>query len=225
MRALTGAGGAQLVPKSIKGTFGSSCKVKTSDGKWELKLNDGTSTLQVALNDTFSNCPLTLTAISVQVGSQIPTVDYTVSPPIALNNAYATAPLLNPVNDARAMNDTLRKLGFTVLVAENQNRKGLSETMLAFDRMIEKGDTAFFFFAGHGFEIGGENYLLPTDVPSATVQLTCWLTSFVEPSAYLPTAANCCVVPLAIVGFLGVSDSDVSVAAVMSIWVETRWLP
>ena len=92
VRALTGAGGAQLVPKSIKGTFGSSCKVKTSDGKWELKLNDGTSTLQVALNDTFSNCPLTLTAISVQVGSQIPTVDYTVSPPIALNNAYATAP-------------------------------------------------------------------------------------------------------------------------------------
>ena len=67
------------------------------------------------------------------------------------------------------MNDTLKKLGFTVLVAENQNRKGLSETLLAFDRMIEKGDTAFFFFAGHGFEIGGENYLLPTDVPSATV--------------------------------------------------------
>lgn len=86
------------------------------------------------------------------------------------NDRYANIPSLKKaVNDARAMNDTLRKLGFTVLVAENQNRKGLSETMLAFDRMIEKGDTAFFFFAGHGFEIGGENYLLPTDVPSATV--------------------------------------------------------
>lgn len=86
------------------------------------------------------------------------------------NDHYANIPpLKKAVNDARAMNDTLRKLGFTVLVAENQNRKGLSETMLAFDRMIEKGDTAFFFFAGHGFEIGGENYLLPTDVPAATV--------------------------------------------------------
>ena len=86
------------------------------------------------------------------------------------NDSYSNIPSLKKaVNDARAMNDTLRKLGFTVLVAENQNRKGLSETMLAFDRMIEKGDTAFFFFAGHGFEIGGENYLLPTDVPSATV--------------------------------------------------------
>jgi hypothetical protein len=86
------------------------------------------------------------------------------------NDQYSNIPQLRKaVNDARTMNDTLKKLGFTVLVAENQNRKGLSETLLAFDRMIEKGDTAFFFFAGHGFEIGGENYLLPTDVPAATV--------------------------------------------------------
>ncbi|MDQ8731551.1 caspase family protein [Bradyrhizobium sp. LHD-71] len=86
------------------------------------------------------------------------------------NDHYANIPeLKKAVNDAHTMNDTLKKLGFTVLVAENQNRKGLSETLLAFDRMIEKGDTAFFFFAGHGFEIGGENYLLPIDVSSATV--------------------------------------------------------
>lgn len=86
------------------------------------------------------------------------------------NDQYSNIPQLKKaVNDARTMSDTLKKLGFAVLVAENQNRKGLSETLLAFDRMIEKGDTAFFFFAGHGFEIGGENYLLPTDVPSATV--------------------------------------------------------
>ena len=86
------------------------------------------------------------------------------------NDQYSNIPQLRKaVNDARTMSETLKKLGFAVLTAENQNRKGLSETLLAFDRMIEKGDTAFFFFAGHGFEIGGENYLLPTDVPSATV--------------------------------------------------------
>jgi hypothetical protein len=86
------------------------------------------------------------------------------------NDQYSNIPQLRKaVNDARTMSDTLKKLGFAVLTAENQNRKGLSETLLAFDRMIEKGDTAFFFFAGHGFEIGGENYLLPTDVPSASV--------------------------------------------------------
>src|SRR5690349_10203835 len=50
------------------------------------------------------------------------------------NDQYNNIPQLKKaVNDARTMNDTLKKLGFTVLVAENQNRKGLSETLLAFD--------------------------------------------------------------------------------------------
>ena len=85
------------------------------------------------------------------------------------NDNYRNIPQLKKaVNDARTMGDTLKKLGFSVLVAENLNRTGLTETLLTFDRMIEKGDTAFFFFSGHGFEIGGDNYLLPTDVASAT---------------------------------------------------------
>ncbi|TYL92209.1 caspase family protein [Bradyrhizobium rifense] len=85
------------------------------------------------------------------------------------NNDYKNVPkLLKAVNDARTMGDTLKQLGFTVMVAENQNRQQFSETLLAFDRAIEPGDTAFFFYAGHGFEIAGQNYLLPTDVPAAT---------------------------------------------------------
>ena len=41
----------------------------------------------------------------------------------------------------------------------------MSEALLAFDKAIEPGDIALFFFAGHGFEIRGQNYLLPTDIP------------------------------------------------------------
>jgi hypothetical protein len=85
------------------------------------------------------------------------------------NNDYRNVPKLQKaVNDARTMGDTLKALGFTVMVAENQNRQGFSETLLAFDRAVDAGDTAFFFFAGHGFEIAGQNFLLPTDVPAAT---------------------------------------------------------
>ncbi|WP_456621146.1 caspase family protein [Bradyrhizobium sp. P5_C12] len=85
------------------------------------------------------------------------------------NNDYKNVPkLLKAVNDARTMGDTLKQLGFSVMVAENQSRQQFSETLLAFDRAIEPGDTAFFFYAGHGFEIAGQNYLLPTDVPAAT---------------------------------------------------------
>src|SRR5258708_34104987 len=66
------------------------------------------------------------------------------------------------------MGDTLKQLGFSVMVAENQARQAFSETLLAFDKAVEPGDTAFFFYAGHGFEIAGQNFLLPTDVPAAT---------------------------------------------------------
>ena len=85
------------------------------------------------------------------------------------NNDYRNVPKLQKaVNDARTMGDTLRQLGFSVMVAENQTRQAFGQTLLAFDQQIEPGDTAFFFYAGHGFEIAGQNYLLPTDVPAAT---------------------------------------------------------
>src|ERR1700704_3639186 len=84
------------------------------------------------------------------------------------NNDYKNVPKLQKaVNDARTMGDTLKQLGFSVMVAENQNRQAFSQTLLAFDKAVDAGDTAFFFYAGHGFEIAGQNFLLPTDVPAA----------------------------------------------------------
>src|SRR6202167_1501973 len=84
------------------------------------------------------------------------------------NNDYKNVPKLQKaVNDARTMGDTLKQLGFSVMVAENQTQQAFSQTLLAFDAAVGPGDTAFFFYAGHGFEIAGQNFLLPTDVPAA----------------------------------------------------------
>ena len=58
------------------------------------------------------------------------------------NNDYRNVPKLQKaVNDARTMGDTLKQLGFTVMVAENQNRQAFSQTLLAFDRAVDAGDT------------------------------------------------------------------------------------
>src|ERR1700744_1032503 len=85
------------------------------------------------------------------------------------NNDYKNVPRLQKaVNDARTMGETLKQLGFSVMLAENQTRQAFSQTLLAFDQAVEPGDTAFFFYAGHGFEIAGQNFLLPIDVPAAT---------------------------------------------------------
>src|SRR6185437_904766 len=85
------------------------------------------------------------------------------------NNDYRNvSKLQKAVNDARTMGEALKQLGFSVMVAENQSRAQFAQSLLAFDNAVGPGDTAFFFYAGHGFEIAGQNYLLPTDVPAAT---------------------------------------------------------
>jgi len=85
------------------------------------------------------------------------------------NDLYQNVPALSKaVTDASAIASALRKLDFIVTVTENQSRRAMSEALLSFDSKIEQGDTVFFFYAGHGFEIHGRNYLLPIDIPAAT---------------------------------------------------------
>lgn len=76
-------------------------------------------------------------------------------------------PLKKAGNDAERLAKTLTGLGFQVISATNQDRRGMSDSLTRFERALGQGDTAFFFFAGHGFQIKGENYLLPTDMPMA----------------------------------------------------------
>ncbi|NJN05764.1 MAG: hypothetical protein HC814_04480 [Rhodobacteraceae bacterium] len=84
------------------------------------------------------------------------------------NDAYVNiAPLKKAANDAAAIADTLESLGFQVTRAQDVTRRDMNRTIQQFVAGIEKGDTAMFFYAGHGVEIDGQNYLLPVDVPDA----------------------------------------------------------
>ena len=73
------------------------------------------------------------------------------------------------VSDARAMGKALHALGFEVTVEENLARLAFTRAWQKFLNRLEPGDTAALFFAGHGVEIGGLNYLLPRDVPKVVV--------------------------------------------------------
>ncbi|MEC9367410.1 MAG: caspase family protein [Pseudomonadota bacterium] len=84
------------------------------------------------------------------------------------NDAYENVPkLLKARNDAGAMAEALTKMGFDVISAQDVGRRAMSRALVEFENKIESGDTAFMFFAGHGFAIEGVNYLLPVDVPVA----------------------------------------------------------
>ena len=111
---------------------------------------------------------LAILALGLALGSTAPAQAAKRVALLVGNGAYEHVPRLKTaVNDARALGMVLRKLDFSVVIAENQSRLSLSEALLAFDKAIEPGDVAFLFFAGHGFEIHGQNYLLPVDVPGA----------------------------------------------------------
>jgi len=77
------------------------------------------------------------------------------------NSAYKQAPLANPGNDARAMAKVLRESGFTVTELRNLNQAGMRRAIRDFGDDIAKGGVGLFFFAGHGMQIRGRNFLIP----------------------------------------------------------------
>src|SRR5579883_1432007 len=79
------------------------------------------------------------------------------------NNNYAKAPLKNAVNDARAIGAALKDTGFQVQVLENASARALDTAVNEFIQRIGAGDAALFYFAGHGVQLDGENYLIPVD--------------------------------------------------------------
>lgn len=81
------------------------------------------------------------------------------------NSKYPDAPLRNPANDARAMADVLTDLGFEVKLLLDQRRVETLREVRAFsDRLKGDGVVGLFYFAGHGMQAKGKNFVIPVDV-------------------------------------------------------------
>lgn len=80
------------------------------------------------------------------------------------NSSYRNAPALpNTVNDARDMVVALRKVGFEVVDGIDLDKRGMDAALTRFARLAQDADAAMFYFAGHGFQFNGENYLVPVE--------------------------------------------------------------
>ena len=79
------------------------------------------------------------------------------------NGQYTASPLKNPVRDARDMAVTLKKLGFQVIYEENATRRKMDDAVRAFYAKLRQSETGLFYFAGHGMQVKGRNYLIPVD--------------------------------------------------------------
>jgi uncharacterized caspase-like protein len=69
--------------------------------------------------------------------------------------------LANPTNDEYDFAKTGRQLGFEEVAGSNLDRHGMEDATREFGRKLEGADLALFFYAGHGLQVGGKNYLVP----------------------------------------------------------------
>ena len=105
------------------------------------------------------------------------------------NSAYSGSNRLpNPVNDANAISAKLRSLGFRVTDIANTSREQMVRGLAEFSKTASNADLTLFYYAGHGVQIAGTNYMIPvdmnlTDVSQAALQAVS-LNSVVE--QYLP---------------------------------------
>jgi hypothetical protein len=85
------------------------------------------------------------------------------------NATYKSSPLKNPVNDARAIGRALQELGFEVMLKENLSQQALMASLREFgNRLKQTGGVGLFYYAGHGMQVKGANYLIPVDADIAS---------------------------------------------------------
>lgn len=95
------------------------------------------------------------------------------------NGQYRGMPLTNPENDAKAVARSLTKLGFKVDLKLNASQKDMSDAIVAFGDGLNKDSVGLFYYAGHGIQINGHNFLVPigekftseADVSSSAVDI------------------------------------------------------
>lgn len=80
------------------------------------------------------------------------------------NSAYVNAPALpNPQNDASAISASLKARGFDVVEAINVSKAAMDGVVKKFADMLPNAEVALLFYAGHGLQVGLQNYLVPVD--------------------------------------------------------------
>lgn len=86
---------------------------------------------------------------------------------VGIDNYENVSSLQKANNDAVAVSHALERIGFQVTQLIDSDRREFNRTISGFASNIRPGDEIVFYFAGHGIEVDGRNYLLPADVPFA----------------------------------------------------------
>ncbi|WP_319467012.1 caspase family protein [uncultured Trichococcus sp.] len=129
-----------------------------------------------SINKHYNEEAPTKMAAAPAVEMPLPSTPAAVARPIALNVAmdkryalvigngrYSASPLKNPGRDAQDVSFALRRLGFTVLQKNDASLREMEQAMDMLHDNLKGGGVGLFYYAGHGIQVDGKNYLIPTD--------------------------------------------------------------
>ncbi|MCK5684427.1 caspase family protein, partial [bacterium] len=114
---------------------------------------------------------LTLTVMKASAATLLTVMEADATTRTALvigNGAYKSAPLKNPVNDAEDMANVLTESGFKVTLKINASQREMETAVRIFGKVLRKGGIGLFYYAGHGLQLNGINYLIPVDAQIET---------------------------------------------------------
>lgn len=127
-----------------------------------IKLQQGDNDVKVLVTNGAGSVESDIRTINFKAISGINQKRYALV--IGNGDYVGTSPLKNPVNDARDVGEELKNLGFDVMVFTNVTQNDMKEHMRTFGKKLaaNKG-VGLFFYAGHGMQVNGENYLIPVN--------------------------------------------------------------
>ncbi len=112
-------------------------------------------------------CTLVLAGVLMLVGPLAARVGENHSKRVALvignSNYKSVYSLKNAVNDSRSISVVLSRLGFEVIEKSDISRAGFMAALEEFSKAAQDAEAAVFYYSGHGFQLGGSNFLVPTD--------------------------------------------------------------
>ena len=140
----------------------------------QVKLAIGDNTISIRATDTQDNSSFYTFYVTREVANTVQVNSQEIMPMfnpnekrIALvigNSAYAGGQFLkNPENDANLMIKALQNLGFEVISRTNADKKNMERAIREFSEKLPNYNVALFYYAGHGVQVDGMNYLIPTD--------------------------------------------------------------
>jgi uncharacterized caspase-like protein len=116
------------------------------------------------MRKVFAFFALALAALMLQNGACSAAADGKRIALVIGNSDYAHAVSLpNPKNDAKLMAETMRAAGFSVIEGENLDKAGMGALLDRFTEEAYDAQVALLYYAGHGLQVDGQNYLVPTD--------------------------------------------------------------